>query len=99
MLTFKINLPALPPEPNDIASGELTVTVNGSAPVVFPTAKAQTAVEGLTGNEGETVEAAFIWIDDAGNKSQQPAALTVVLADTIPPADPGALALEVTSES
>jgi hypothetical protein len=99
VLTFTINLPASPPEPNDIASGELVVTIDGGAPAVFPTTKDQVGVEGLTGNQGVRVLASFVHIDDAGNKSVTPASLDVVLNDTIPPADPGALGLTVTAES
>lgn len=99
MLTFKINLPAEPTEPNDIASGELTVTIAGGTPTVMPTAKGQIEVVGLTGNQGDSVEVTFAYIDDAGNRSVQPSGLNVVLSDTIPPANPGTLSLEVTAES
>ena len=100
MLNFKINLPALPPEPNDIASGELTVTVGSGEPQVIATAKEQVEVVGLAGNEGEAVNASFVYIDDAGNRSANASVMpTVVLADNIPPADPSVLALEITGES
>ncbi len=101
MLTFTIHLPAEPAEPNDIVSGELTVTVANSAPVVFPTDKGQAEVSGLTGNQGDTVTATFTYIDDASppNRSVHASVLNVVLNDTIPPPSPGNLSLEVTAES
>jgi hypothetical protein len=99
MLSFKIQLPSLPEGPNDIASGELTVTIDGGAPAVFPTAKDATEVDGFSGNDGAAVRASFAYIDDAGNKSTTPAVLDAVLSDTIPPSDPGALALLVTGET
>lgn len=100
MLTFKINLPAAPPEPNDIVGGELTVVIGTADPVVLSTTKDQTVVEGLQGNDGESVKASFAYLDDATppNKSVHPSTIDVVLADTIPPADPGVLSLEVTGE-
>jgi len=99
VLTYKINLPSEPAEPNDIASGELTITVNGQTPAVVATTKGQTEVDGLSGEQGDTVEVTFAYIDDAGNRSVHPSVLNVTLADTIPPADPGALGLEVTAET
>lgn len=99
MLTFKINLPPEPTEASDIESGELTVTVGGGTPAVIPTVKGQTEVAGLTGNQGDTVEVTFAYVDDAGNRSVHPSSLSVELTDTIPPANPGELSLEVTAET
>lgn len=100
MLNFKILLPALPPEPNDIASGELTLTVGSGEAQVIATAKDQVEVVGLAGNEGEAVNASFVYIDDAGNRSANASVMpTVVLADTIPPPDAGVLGLMITGES
>ena len=100
MLTFTITLPALPDPPGDIVSGLLRVTVGDGAEQSFETTKEQTEVAGLTGEQGQAVNADFVWIDDAGNKSANPSKLeNVILADTIPPPDAGALGLVVTAES
>ncbi len=99
MLVFKINLPALPDPPGDIVSGELTVTIGGASPVVIPTTSGQAVVDELRGNQGDSVTASFAWVDDAGNRSVHPSSIDgLVLNDTIPPPDPGALSLEVTRE-
>jgi hypothetical protein len=99
MLTFKINLPKLPDDPGDIASGKLTVTIGDSEAATIETTKEQTEVVGLTGEQGNRVLASFVYIDDAGNPSKNPSTIDVVLSDTIPPADAGVMSLEVTSES
>lgn len=99
MLAFKITLPPEPAEPNDIASGELSLTIAGGARVVIPTTKGQTEVTDLEGNDGDNVLATFAYIDDAGNRSLVPSSIDVELSDTIPPANPGELALVVTGES
>lgn len=99
MLQFTITLPALPPEPNDIASGELTVKVGDGDAKVIATTKEQTEVTGLEGAQDAAVSVSFSYVDDAGNKSVHPSVIADVLKDTIPPADPGALGLTVTGEN
>lgn len=103
MLVFKINLPGLPEDPNaakQITGGELTVMIGTADPVVISTAVGQAVVEGLKGNDGESVKASFAFLDTATppNKSVHPSTIDAVLSDTIPPADPGILSLEVTGE-
>lgn len=98
MLVFTVSLPAEPEGFNDIASGELTVTIEGSAPAVMPTAKGATEVPGLKGAQGATLALSFVYIDDAGNRSEASKLEGVVLSDTLPPATPGALAITVTGE-
>lgn len=100
VLTFSIGLPSAPAEKNDIVSGALTVTIGSAEPQKIETTKDQTAVEGLKGEQGDLVLASFVWLDDATppNPSTNPAVLSVVLSDTIPPADPGSLSLTVTGE-
>lgn len=97
MLKFKIVLPALPPEPNDIVSGELTVTVDGAS-TVHPTTKDQTEVLDLEGNEDVAVTASFAYLDNKGNKSVHPSTLSEVLTDDVPPPNPGELGISVTGE-
>lgn len=97
-LTFKVLLPTLE-SPGDVESGELTVIVGEGEPQVIATAVEDTEVTGLEGPQGETVVLSFVYVDDAGNKSEAPAELTLVLEDTIPPQNPGSLGVEVVSES
>jgi hypothetical protein len=98
MLGFKIVLPELPPEPNDIVSGELTVSIGTGEAQVIPTTKEQTEIVGLSGEQGAEVNVSFVYVDDAGNRSEEASSLLETLVDTIPPATPGALGLAVTSE-
>lgn len=98
MLGFKIVLPELPPEPNDIVSGELTVSIGEADAQLYPTTKEMTEVAGLAGEQGMAVSVSFVYVDDAGNRSEDASVLTETLVDTIPPAVPGALGLAVTSE-
>lgn len=99
MLQFKITLPALPDPPGDIVSGLLKVTIGDGPEQSFPTEKDQTEVTGLSGEQGQAVNAQFAWIDDANNPSANPSKFeNVILADTIAPPDPGALGLVVTAE-
>ena len=98
MLGFKIVLPTLPPEPNDIVSGELTVQVGAGEAAVVATTKQQTEVVDLAGEEGATVNVSYVYVDNAGNRSETASTLSVVLVDTIAPAVPGVLGVVVTSE-
>ena len=99
MLQFKIVLPALPDPPGDIASGLLKVTIGDGAEQSFATAKDQLEVPGLEGEQGQAVNASFVYIDDAGNPSADSSKLeNIILADTIPPPSPGVLGLSVTAE-
>jgi len=99
MLQFKITLPTLPPEPNDIVSGELTVKVGDAESAVVTTAKDQLEVVGLEGEQNAALSVSFAYIDDAGNRSVHPSTISDSLRDTIPPADPGALGLVITGET
>lgn len=99
MLQFKITLPALPDPAGDIVSGLLRLTIGDGAEQSIETTKEQTEVTGLSGEQGQAVNASFVWIDDAGNQSANPSKLeNVILADTIPPPDAGVLGLSVTAE-
>ena len=99
MLGFKILLPELPPEPNDIVNGELTVQIGEATPSIIATAKEQTEITGMSGEQGVMVNVSFVYVDDAGNRSEEASTISIILVDTIPPATPGALGLTVTSES
>lgn len=100
MLQFRVNLPQ-GDNLTDVVSGELTVTktLNGETSTnTIQTALGQSSVEGLVGDDNTDVVLSFAYVDNAGNRSTLPAVLTVTLTDTIPPADPGALAVEITGE-
>jgi hypothetical protein len=96
-LKFDVQLPAWPAD-SDVVSGELTTTVDGSDPVVTAVAKDQEKVSDLSGPQDSNVTLSFVYIDDAGNRSTNPATLSMVLKDTVPPPDPGTLGLVVTGE-
>jgi hypothetical protein len=98
MLKFRIQLPS-EPDGADIASGELTVKIGDDPEQTIATTKGQTEVADLRGAQGARVSASFVYIDDAGNRSEHPSQLTgVELLDTIPPPDAGALGIQVTGE-
>lgn len=102
-LRFAIALPPLPEDPgmqNEIARGQLTVQVGVEAPLVIDTDKtaSQISDERFVGEQGQEVTASFVWVDDAGNQSVNASTAAAVLADTIPPADPGALGIQVVEE-
>lgn len=99
MLQFKITLPALPDPPGDIVSGLLRVTVGDGAEQSFETTKEQTEVAGLSGEQGQAVNADYFYIDDAGNQSSASKLENMILNDTIAPPQPGALGLVVTAET
>jgi hypothetical protein len=96
IIQFKVILP-LPPVNSDVVGGELTVTVDG-VPTVFPTTKDQTEVLDLEGPQDSIALLEFVFVDDAGNRSVSPAQAVITLADTVPPADPGALGVIITGE-
>lgn len=97
-ITFKVQLPEEPTEPNDIVGGKLTVAINGEEQE-FDTVKGQTEVDGLVGPQGAAVDLSFVYVDDAGNESVQPSTASVVLEDTVPPANPGTLGVTITGEA
>lgn len=110
-LKFWSRLPVLPTDPDvlqDIASGELTVTIAGGEPLVIATPKSdgeplpdgtnaglKVEDERFTCQVGDVITGSFVYIDPASNRSVNPATSSVVAAvpDTTPPADPGALEL------
>ena len=103
-LTFKVSLPVLPDDPTaaaEIASGELGVVIAGAdETLVIQTSREATEVEDerFKGPDGATVELEFVYIDDAGNRSADPAREVVTLFDTIPPVNPEAVGVMVTGE-
>lgn len=98
-IQFAVQLPEWPAEPSDVAKGQLSVKIGESDPVVQDVEKGATEVAGLEGPQDATVVLSFIYIDDAGNASENPATASVVLTDTVPPPDPGALGVRLTGET
>jgi hypothetical protein len=99
MLNFNISLPAAPAEPNDIVKSVLTYKIGETDAVTVELEKTATEVADLQGNEGDVVDISFVYVDNAGNQSQTPSTLQVTLVDTIPPADPGTLGVNVVGEN
>jgi len=99
ILTFKVQLPAPPAEPNDIINGQLTIQIGTADPQVVITAKDQAEVEGFSGEQDSTVGLSFVYIDDSGNVSAEPSTLVGTLIDTFAPPAPGTLGLVVTGET
>lgn len=101
MLLFDVLIDTVTPRSEDVVSGELSIerTVGGEVinevRVIDP---GTTHVTGLSGDDGSTVKLSFVWVDDAGNKSVNPATFEGVLLDTIAPADPGTLGIQITGE-
>lgn len=83
---------ALPPSDPDTASRELSITVNGGDPPTVKTYQPTAAVtDQLIFNQDDQLVLTLVDIDDAGNRSQASAALSVTVNDDVPPATPGAL--------
>lgn len=99
MLRFQIQLPPLPPGPNDIVSGELNVVIDGVALPAISVDKNALVVEdaSLVGRDNAAVSLDYRYVDDAGNRSQ-PSTLLVTLTDTISPTAPGMLGLVAVEE-
>jgi len=92
-LRFNVQLPAMPPEPNDIDGGELVVAIDGEPQEPMATEKGQTVVEGFAGAPGTEVELSFVYLDSAGNALDMPSVINQELVDTISPPDDGKLGI------
>jgi hypothetical protein len=86
-----VTLPQVPadhPESADVVSGELTLVVgDGAEPQVIPTTLGQAEHEIGDVAEETVLGAAFVFIDNAGNKSVTPLVNQYTVADTTPPPD------------
>lgn len=106
-ITFAVVLPAPPVDAadwNEIASGELIVTIPGAEPIMIATDKATqesdlrlVSDERFVAPQGMFVALAFSYIDDAGNRGSASNA-SVELTDTVPPVAPGEVGLVATGE-
>jgi hypothetical protein len=87
-----------PVRPGDkVATREVVVTLNGAAqPAVNLPATANQYDQWF--REGDRVKYSLTDIDQAGNRSQVRESAEITVADTVPPAQPGELALSVTGQ-
>lgn len=99
-LVFSVLLPE-GDDMTDVAFGMLTVNRVLAGEAQESTHRVeigQSAVDGLVGDQDTVVDLSFVWVDDAGNSSANPATGSFELSDNIPPADPGSLSVLVTGE-
>jgi hypothetical protein len=100
-LRYKVLLPT-GDDQTDVVGGRLThtnVMAGVSTTATIDTALGQTEVDGLVADQDTEVSLSFTYVDDAGNVSSTPSVLTLMLQDTIPPANPGMLGVEITGET
>jgi hypothetical protein len=92
-MDFKIEIP--PTTSGKVANGELTVTVAGGQSHVFITAKTQSEVIApvFVGEDGQFVDASFVYVSTRGVKSEVPATIHHELVDMSPPPNPGPIRL------
>lgn len=89
MLVYELDLPKTPsvPEAADVVGGRIRLSFDGADAQVVETAKDQTLAT-VKVKQGATVDASFVFVDDAGNESKNPLVLPQFTAtDTIPPPD------------
>lgn len=98
LLTYRVSVG--PVVDADVVTRELSVYVNGSDVAREVRAYEPTTIElgDVVVEQGSSVELRVVDIDDAGNRSE-PAVLTFVAEDTLPPAQPGALGVTLVSET
>lgn len=97
-LEFKLTLPE--PGAADVKKGgkrELRVQIGAAAPETYTLPGTAMESETLVGPQGASVSGSLVDIDDVGNRSE-PSEFNYELLDTIAPAKPGAVGLQVTAE-
>jgi hypothetical protein len=94
-IQFKIVLP--PVADADAVDRELSVQIGDGEPEVESVGIETREVYGHEGPQDSTVRLSLVNIDDAANRSE-PSVLEAVLTDTVPPAQPGELAIVATGE-
>jgi hypothetical protein len=107
-IKFAIALPQPPEVASDwaeIVSGEVTVRIGDAEPIVVTTDKSLQMADPrrlvdvrFIGPQTTLVEMAFVYIDDAGNKST-PVTAVQELRDTVPPVAPTSIGLVETEET
>ena len=77
------------PDAADVVGGQVRLKFDGVDQPPIPTAKDQLLLGDVDIDKGVTVSAAFGWMDDDGNFSQNPTVLPdFVVADNVAPPDP-----------
>ena len=96
VLTYAVS--AAPVTEGDVVSRELSVVINGlEQPVVsFPGYAVDLGAFSVP--QDSSVVLRLVDVDDAGNRSE-PAELTFVALDTLPPSAPGALGVSLVAET
>jgi len=90
-----VQLPEVP-TPNDIATQELVVTVNGEARPAVDVDLGETSVVVGAFAEGTTVEASLVYVDDSVNANRSPARVeSLTVSDTEAPPEPGVFGFTV----
>jgi hypothetical protein len=101
-IQLNVQLPAFPDPITDIKHGVLSVLLAdpvGSEPVLTTVLPGDDLVVGpFSGPQDSVVSLSYVFVDDAGNKSE-PSEATLVLVDNFPPAAPGALGIVTTGET
>lgn len=93
ILVYDVLLPAAGV---DVESRELTVTIDGTAQPAMTPAKGDVSTQ-IKVPQDSTCHLSLVDIDDAGNRSE-PSTFDFVATDTLPPATPGALGVNLVSE-
>ena len=96
MLQFKLSLP--PGSAPDVVTQELTLKIGDADATVETFPVAQTETGQYEGAENAAIATSLVDIDGAGNRST-PHNQTFVLADTVPPGEPGDVGLIVTGQT
>lgn len=98
ILTYRVSVG--PVVDADVVTRELSVYVNGADVAREVRAYEPTATDlgDVVVEQGSSVELRVVDVDDAGNRSE-PAVLTFVAEDTLPPAQPGSLGVTLVSET
>jgi hypothetical protein len=87
---LKFTLPA--PGASDVATRELTITVNGGDPPqvkLYPGATLVT--DEMIFNQDDTLSITLVDVDGAGNRSPASAAFVYTVTDDVPPPQPGSV--------
>lgn len=95
LITFNIVLP--PVGAPDVVVRELTISVEGKDTIVQNLDAVVTAIHDLSGPQGAEVSVSLVDIDDAGNRSPQVNA-TTILTDIFSPPAPDQIGFELTGE-
>lgn len=95
-ITYRVSAGA--PVSGDVVSRLVTVVVDGVEQTATAYDGQSVDLGNITVPQDSSVVVTLVDVDDAGNKSE-PASITFVAADTIPPAQPGFLGVTLVGET